>query len=53
MVVGGYGDNDWIDDVELISLDPVNHPVPECLRRLRNFPAAISAGGGAALKDGS
>ena len=52
MVVGGYVGGE-LDDVELISLDPVNHPVPECLKQLGNFPTSMSSGGGQALKDGT
>ena len=38
MVVGGYDGNERLDTVELISLDPVNHPVPDCLRQLGELP---------------
>ncbi len=52
MVVGGVADGGELDDVELISLDPVNHPVPDCLKQLGNFPTPIIWGGGAALQNG-
>ncbi len=51
MVVGGYNQN-TLNIVELISLDPVNHPVPDCLKQLGNFPVGMHSAGGAALKDG-
>ena len=28
-------DGDVVDDVQLVSLDPVNHPIPSCLMNLR------------------
>ncbi len=32
MVYGGlYGNRSVSGEVELVSLDPLNHPVPECL----------------------
>ncbi len=53
MVVGGYDSRGRIDDVDLVSLDPVNHPVPECLKQLGSYPTDMYSGGGAALSDGS
>ena len=52
MVVGGLGDPGAVRTVDLISLDPVNHPVPDCLKKLGDFPERMYGGGGAALKDG-
>ncbi len=54
MVVGGLDDRGFtLDTVELISLDPANHPVPERPRQLANYPGEIKLAGGAALKDGN
>ncbi len=55
MVVGGFGGGmgQKFDTVELLSLDPENHPVPDCLKSLRSFPEAISSAAGAALVDGA
>ena len=39
MVIGGHGDNGDFSTVELVSLDPVNNPVPECLTDLTEIPA--------------
>ncbi len=49
MVGGTSSDNDFLDNVELISLDPLSHPVPECLRQLENYPVGMRRGGGATL----
>ena len=35
------------DDVELVSLDPINYPVPDCLQNLNPLPAPIFYAGGA------
>ena len=53
MVVGGYDGADDLDEVELVSLDPVSHPVLDCLQQLGNFPRPAVTAGGAALKDGN
>ncbi len=53
MVVGGYDSADDLDEVELVSLDPISHPVPDCLQRLGNFPRPAVTAGGAVLKDGN
>ena len=37
MVVGGYN----LNDVELVSLDPDDNPVPPCLVNLNDFPVDI------------
>ena len=49
MVVGGAG---FLDQVELISLDPENHPVPECLKGLGPYPLEILAASGAEYQGG-
>ncbi len=51
MVVGGFDGTAKLDTVELISLDPVNHPVPDCQKHLGNFPVKLRSAGGAALQD--
>ena len=40
MVVGGYNYDlgGRLSDVELVSLDPDNNPVPPCLANLNDFP---------------
>ena len=46
IIVGG--NNGFVlDDVELISLDPVLTPVPDCLTQLNSFPIAFYAAAGA------
>ncbi len=50
MLAGGGGDT---DHVELISLDPVNHPVPLCLRTLATLPVDTRGAAGAALTQGT
>ena len=30
---------DWINDIEVVSLDPANATVPECLQNIKAFPA--------------
>ena len=35
------------DDVELVSLDPINYPVPDCLQNLNPLPVPIFYAGGA------
>ncbi len=52
MVVGGFNGGGRLDTVELISLDPVNHPVPDCLKQLGNYPEDMFFAGGAALENG-
>ena len=49
LVGGGYA---GMDTVELISLDPENNPVPQCLRHLKPFPKVISFASGATLEKG-
>ena len=45
MVIGGYNDGP-LTDVELVSLDPDNNPVPPCLKDLNNFPVEIRGAAG-------
>ena len=50
MVIGGYGrfisgPDHYLDEVELVSLDPALHPVPGCLSQLNPMP--VPTGGGA------
>ena len=40
MVIGGHGDAGDFSTVELVSLDPVNNPVPECLTDLSEIPVS-------------
>ena len=46
MVIGGYNGSQ-LDDVELVSLDPISQPVPECLTELNPLPVTVyeAAGG--------
>ena len=46
MVIGG-DDGRKLDDVELVSLDPISQPVPECLTELNPLPVTVyeAAGG--------
>ncbi len=53
MVVGGRDSTGRTDKVELVSLDPGNHPVPECLKQLANYPVALQGAAGASLQFGS
>ena len=47
MVIGGYGYSEPIlSDVELVSLDPDNNPVPPCLANLNDFPFEIAYAAG-------
>ena len=51
MVIGGYTDDGWTDDIELVSLD--SNPVPECLSNLNPFPyGTIYSSAGAAIASG-
>lgn len=44
MAIGG---NNARYDVELLSLDPVSHPVPDCLMQLNSHPEDINDAAGA------
>ena len=49
MVIGGQKgyiktpeegtEKDWINDIEVVSFDPANAAVPECLQNIKAFPA--------------
>ncbi len=43
MVVGGWNGDAMEQAVQLISLDPINHPVPTCLKMLGPFPVPVMA----------
>ena len=48
--VGEYGDASFISDsATLISPDPIQAPVPECIRNLAEFPLQIYGGAGAVI----
>ncbi len=49
LVVAGRTITGHITDVYLISLDPIRHPVPDCLRRRRPYPVAMRAAVGASI----
>ena len=54
LVVGGIDLNgETLAEVELVSLDPDNHPVPPCLTSLQELPAASHAVAGAVDEDGN
>ena len=42
MVIGGSNSTDKLGSVELISLDPANNPVPECLHNLASLPYKLN-----------
>ena len=46
MVIAGY-DGSTIDDVELVSLDPILQPLPECLTELNPYPILSTGHAGA------
>ena len=52
MVVGGLVGDSFLSTVELVSLDPTGHPVPDCLKRRNNFPVLIGGASGASLTNG-
>ena len=47
MTIGGYGDLDYLDDVELTSLDTELFPLPECLESLNSFQVKVYSHAGA------
>ena len=47
MVIGGYEDTSYLDDVELVSINPVLNPVPECLSQLNSLPLSLTGAAGA------
>ena len=53
-MVGGLDDTGvTVAEVELVSLDPDNHPVPPCLTSLKELPVASYAMAGAVDEDGN
>ncbi len=53
MVVGGMdAEGNVLRDTELVSLDPENHPVPECLRSLAPFYLSTMKASGAFVVSG-
>ena len=46
MAIGGYrcigGSCSYLDDVELVSLDPILQPLPECLNELNSIPQPLN-----------
>ena len=46
MVIGGLNGT-YLDDVELVSIDPLLHPVPDCLSRLNPLPELTGGSAGA------
>ena len=53
LVVGGQINSGSTDIVDLVSLDPVNHPVPSCLRTRNPYYTDIEEASGAALTRGN
>ena len=48
MVIGGYNSNAVsLYDVELVSLDRISSPVPDCLTQLNQFPGFATSSAGA------
>ncbi len=52
MAVGGWTGDRW-PDVNVFSLDNERHPVPECLRRRRDYPHNLDGAVGAAVTGGN
>ena len=52
MVIGGYSTGGIKDSVEIVSLDAIKHPVPECFRKRSNFPRSMQRGAGFATDNG-
>ena len=50
MVIGGYQNTSFLDDVELVSLNPTLNPVPECLSNLNSLPFPLAGSAGAVGK---
>jgi hypothetical protein len=49
MAIGALVKNGNTSDVEIISLDPEKHPLPEQFKKLNPFPNNISGGTGGLL----
>ena len=48
MAIGGFGGLGFaLDDVELVSLDPISQPVPDCLTELNPLPEETDYAAGA------
>ena len=47
MVIGGFSNGSYLDDVELVSIDPISHPVPDCLSQLNPLPELTGGSAGA------
>ena len=48
MTIGGETTNgDVLDDVELVPVDPIFHPVPDCLTQLNSLPEVTKYTAGA------
>ena len=47
MAIGGRDSSSYLDDVELVSLDPILQPVPDCLAQLNPLPEATAYAAGA------
>jgi hypothetical protein len=52
LVMGGWTHNGLTADVEVISLDPKNYPLPDRLGSLEKMPRKMQHGGGALLTTG-
>ena len=53
LVVGGRrSGSQFLNEVDLVSLDPHNYPVPDCLKRRGAFPAAHTEAVGQSLTKG-
>ncbi len=54
MVVGGRRPGTtFIDEVDVVSLDPINRPVPDCLRKRRQFPYGVTQASAEAITEGT
>ncbi len=51
MMIAAGGDP-HINDVELVSLDEKNHPVPNCLKTLKSYPIKTEGAFGWAMHEG-
>ncbi len=49
MAVGGYY-RYRRNTTELVSLDPVRHPVPECLKTLQPYPYGVNSANGGTVR---
>ena len=48
IVIGGYQNASYLDDVELVSLNPTLNPVPDCLSNLNSLPFPLAGAAGTA-----